>query len=128
MSLADSPAEKTAAASADDMRHLGDIILCKYAVYYFRSQIQHCHKYKGEGYLAASAVGKGAEKYHHKRNSAGTQQGNMGEENNVYKPCDKGGEGYHYKQPFAAVFLLEHWSHKKDYGEISHKMAQVGVS
>ena len=51
----------------------------------------------------------------------------MGEEYHVYEPCDKSGEGYHYEQPFAAVFFFKHRSHKEYDREISHKMAHICV-
>lgn len=52
----------------------------------------------------------------------------MREEYHVYKPCDKCGKGYHYEQPFAAVFFFKHWTYKEYDRKISHKMAHICVT
>ena len=56
--FSDCPAENTAAAAADDMRHLRDIVIGKYAVYYLSAKIEHGNENKGQGYFSAFAVCK----------------------------------------------------------------------
>lgn len=126
--IADEPAKGTAAHSSDDMCHLGDVIVSKQTVQHFRSQIKHSHADKCERYLAAAAVGKGIEKYHHKRNSACPQKSHPGEEDNVDKSRNERCEDYHYQQALSAVFFFQHRSYQQYYGEIAHKVGHIRMA
>lgn len=126
--IADEPAKGTAAHSSDDMCHLGDVIVSKQTVQHFRSQIKHSHADKCERYLAAAAVGKGTEKYHHKRNSACPQKSHPGEEDNVDKSRNERCEDYHYQQALSAVFFFQHRSYQQYYGEIAHKVGHIRMA
>lgn len=102
--------------------------MSKKTVEHFRSQIKHSYADKCERYLAASAVGKGAEKYHHECDAAGTEKSHAGEKYHIDKTRYKCCKDYHYQQALPAVLFLKHRSYQQYYGEISHKMGHIRMT